>query len=288
MNVRELQRNEDLYIYRNSMQISQQTGLIGHLRGDFGHYGNEFWSTWWGFREDRKTEDFKSELDVVINTLRADGNALANLDSMKTFCKDKELRLNPYGDVRSYAEINDNVPFFEESDLSLQSFENYSDLDRLGRCGIAYALIGEELMPTEERGTIGMVKPSGWHTVKYDFVDGKYLYNRCHLIGYQLAGENANEKNLITGTRYFNTIGMLPFENDVADYVRETKKHVLYRVTPFYTGENLVADGVLMEAYSVEDKGAGVCYNVFIYNVQPGVKIDYKTGESKLDTTARK
>ena len=193
-----------------------------------------------------------------------------------------------YDGSSPYAEINDNVPFFEESDLSLQSFENYSDLDRLGRCGIAYALIGEELMPTEERGTIGMVKPSGWHTVKYDFVDGKYLYNRCHLIGYQLAGENANEKNLITGTRYFNTIGMLPFENEVADYVHKTKNHVLYRVTPFYTGENLVADGVLMEAYSVEDKGAGVCYNVFIYNVQPGVKIDYKTGESKLDTTARK
>ena len=154
-------------------------------------------------------------------------------------------------------------------------------MDDLGRCGTAYANICPELMPTEERGEIGMVKPSGWHTVRYDdLVDGKYLYNRCHLIGYQLAGENANEANLITGTRAMNVDGMLPFENDVADYVDETGNHVLYRVTPVFLEQNLLASGVLMEAYSVEDEGAGVCYCVYVYNVQPGITIDYATGES--------
>lgn len=179
--------------------------------------------------------------------------------------------------------LHDNQPeFTEEEKKNTDAFENYSKLDGLGRCGVAYANICKELMPTEKRGEIGKVKPSGWHTVKYDVVDGKYLYNRCHLIGYQLAGENANEKNLITGTRYLNVEGMLPFEDQVAEYVKESNHHVLYRVTPVYEGDNPVAEGVQMEAYSVEDKGTGVCFNVFVYNVQPGVSIDYATGESYL------
>lgn len=184
----------------------------------------------------------------------------------------------------AYCEINGNVPYFSEDEMVTEAFENYSDLDFLGRCGVAYANICKEIMPTEERGEIGMIKPSGWHTVKYnDRIDGNYLYNRCHLIGYQLAGENANEKNLITGTRYLNVTGMLPFENEVADYVESTGNHVLYRVTPVYDGDNLVASGVQMEAESVEDKGAGVSFNVYVYNVQPGVIIDYATGDSEAD-----
>ena len=185
---------------------------------------------------------------------------------------------------KAYCEVDGNVPGFSEDELVTEAFENYSDLDFLGRCGVAYANICKELMPTEERGEIGMVKPSGWHTVKYsDRIDGNYLYNRCHLIGYQLAGENANEKNLITGTRYLNVTGMLPFENEVADYVESTGNHVLYRVTPVFDGDNLVASGVQMEAESVEDKGAGVLFNVYVYNVQPGVIIDYATGASEAD-----
>ena len=184
-----------------------------------------------------------------------------------------------------YAIVNGNVPYFTEDDRTDEPFEHYSKLDALGRCGAAFANICRETMPTEERGAIGHVRPSGWHTVKYDSVDGKYLYNRCHLIGYQLSAENDNEQNLITGTRYLNTEGMLPFENEVADYVRETDGHVLYRVTPLFEGDNLLADGVLMEAYSVEDDGAGVCFNVFVYNVQPGIGIDLLTGESWLEDT---
>lgn len=184
---------------------------------------------------------------------------------------------------KAYTSVNGNVPYFSAAELTTQSFETYSDLDSLGRCGVTYACIGKDLMPTEERGSLGMVKPTGWHTVRYDdLVDGKYLYNRCHLIGYQLTGENANTKNLITGTRYLNIEGMLPFENMVADYIQETSNHVLYRVTPIFEGNSLVANGVLMEGYSVEDKGAGVSYCVFAYNVQPGIEIDYATGESKL------
>ena len=178
------------------------------------------------------------------------------------------------------------MPEFDASDLTrTDPFETYSDLDSLGRCGVAYANICVELMPTEEREPIGQVKPTGWHTAKYDGVDGKYLYNRCHLIGFQLAGENANEKNLITGTRYMNTQGMLPFENKVADYVKSTGNHVLYRVTPVFEGSDLVAQGVQMEAYSVEDQGEGVCFNVFCYNAQPGVGIEYASGESWSDPT---
>lgn len=180
----------------------------------------------------------------------------------------------------AYTVLNDNIPDFPEEDFTKESFETYSDMDSLGRCGVAYANIGEDLMPTTKRGSIGQVKPSGWHTVKYDSVDGKYLYNRCHLIGYQLTAENANEKNLITGTRYLNTEGMLPFENMVADYIKETGNHVLYRVTPLFDGNNLVATGVQMEAESVEDKGDGILYNVFCYNIQPGITIDYKSGDS--------
>lgn len=181
-----------------------------------------------------------------------------------------------------YVIINDNQPYFTQSEMTSTSYEYYSPLDSLGRCGVTHACIGTDIMPTEERGEIGMIKPSGWQTVKYDIVSGKYLYNRCHLIGFQLAGENANEKNLITGTRYLNVEGMLPFENMVADYVKETENHVLYRVTPIFKYDELVARGVLMEALSVEDNGKGICFNVYCYNNQPGITIDYKTGLSSL------
>ena len=181
-----------------------------------------------------------------------------------------------------WVEVNGNRPDFDTSQLDSCSFETYAPLDALGRCGAAYACVGQDLMPTEERGPIGQVKPSGWQLAKYDCVDGKYLYNRCHLIGYQLTGENANEQNLITGTRYLNVEGMLPFENQVADHVRRTGGHVLYRVTPDFQGTELVARGVWMEALSLEDGGAGVCFSVYVYNVQPGITIDYATGESHL------
>ena len=182
----------------------------------------------------------------------------------------------------AYVAVNGNLPFFTDDEITDQSFETYSPLDALGRCGVAFACVGQDLMPTEDRGSIGQVKPSGWHLVKYDCVDGKYLYNRCHLIGYQLTAENANERNLITGTRYLNIEGMLPFENQVAEYVQQTGNHVLYRVTPVFEGDNLLASGVLMEGYSVEDSGDGICFCVYAYNVQPGVQIDYATGESAL------
>lgn len=181
-----------------------------------------------------------------------------------------------------YVVLNNNLPNFTEEDMTTASFELYGDLDQLGRCSTAYANVGSDLMPTQKRGSISSVKPSGWHSVQYDHVDGKSLYNRCHLIGYQLTGENANKKNLITGTRYLNVDGMLPFENMVADYVKETNNHVLYRVTPIFQSDYLVADGVEMEAWSVEDDGEGICFHIFAYNVQPGVTIDYATGESWL------
>lgn len=186
-----------------------------------------------------------------------------------------------------YVALASNEPGFLPGELTESSYEVYSPLDSLGRCGTASACVGTDLMPTEKRGTIGSVKPTGWQTTKYDCVDGLYLYNRCHLIGYQLTGENANKQNLITGTRYLNVDGMLPFENMVADYVKETGNHVLYRVSPVYTGDNLVADGVQMEARSVEDGGEGISFNVYVYNVQPGVEIDYATGESWLAGTPR-
>lgn len=182
----------------------------------------------------------------------------------------------------TYTVLNNNIPEFSENEITTTAFEEYSELDDLGRCGVAFACIGEEIMPTEERGAIGQIKPSGWQMAKYDIVDGKYLYNRCHLIGYQLSGENANEKNLITGTRYMNVDGMLPFENKVADYIKETKNHVMYRVTPIFEGNNLLAKGVHMEAFSVEDNGEGVSFNVFVNNIQPGIEINYLDGTSKL------
>ena len=181
----------------------------------------------------------------------------------------------------AYVEINGNIPFFQETDITTTAYEEYSPLDRLGRCGPAMACLGRETMPTEERGEIGMIRPSGWHTVRYDdLIEDKYLYNRCHLIAYMLAGENDNELNLITGTRYMNTEGMLPFEIETIDYILSTGNHVLYRVTPCFFENDLVATGVLMEAYSVEDNGRGLSFNVFVFNIQPGIVIDYKTGNS--------
>lgn len=188
----------------------------------------------------------------------------------------------PDYDGKAYVELNGNMPEFSESEKTYsKSFEEYGKLDSLGRCTYAVSCIGKDLMPTEKRGSIGSVKPSGWHISKYDFVDGKYLYNRCHLIGYQLTAENANERNLITGTRYLNVEGMLPFENNVADYIEITNNHVYYKVTPIFEGNNLVANGVQMQAYSVEDNGQGISFNVYCYNVQPGVAIDYATGDNQ-------
>ena len=187
-----------------------------------------------------------------------------------------------------YVAVNGNVPFLTIDDGATTSFETYSELDNLGRCGVCVASIGKDIMPTEERGNIGSVKPSGWQTAKYDFVDGKYLYNRCHLIGFQLTGENANARNLITGTRYLNIEGMLPFENMIDAYIEQTGNNVVYRSTPVFTGNNLLADGVLLEAYSVEDQGSGISFCVYCYNVQPEITIDYSTGENFLSGEAQK
>ena len=189
--------------------------------------------------------------------------------------------------TEAYIEVNGNIPYFTDADKTTTAYEKYSELDSLGRCGVVMACIGRELMPKadEERGSISSVTPSGWEQAKYDtaLIDGGYLYNRAHLIGWQLTAENANERNLITGTRYFNVDGMLPFENMVADYIKETGNHVLYRVTPDFQGNNLVATGVTMEAYSVEDNGEGIQFCVYVYNFQPGILIDYTTGKSRLD-----
>lgn len=201
-------------------------------------------------------------------------------ENYEVFESDSEI---PEFSGEPYYVINDNVPYFTEEDYADESYEFYSELDELGRCGMVIGNIGSDLMPTEERGNIGHIKPTGWHSVQYDHVDGKSLYNRCHLIGFQLTAENDNEKNLITGTRYLNVQGMLPFENMIADYIHETDNHVLYRVTPIFEGDNLVAHGVQMEAISVEDEGDGICFNVFAYNNQPGVGIDYATGENWLE-----
>lgn len=218
-----------------------------------------------------KAEQEKTSANAQQETVPVSGTQQSDI-SMETI---------PEYDGEPYVVIDDNEPNFTEEELQPEAYETYGTLDALGRCSTAEASIGEGLMPTEKRGAIGQVKPTGWHTVKYDMVEGKYLYNRCHLIGYQLTAENANEKNLITGTRYMNTEGMLPFENMVADYIKETGNHVMYRVTPVFEGENLVASGVQMEAESVEDQGADLSFNVYVYNVQPGVEIDYKTGESR-------
>ena len=213
------------------------------------------------------TENSETVVEAAIHNLNAAVDAIADTTI-------PEYSGNPY------VSLNDNIPYFTDEELAITPFELYSGVDYIGRCGAAYANICKEIMPTEERGEIGSVKPSGWHTVKYDCIDGMFLYNRCHLIGYQLAGENANTKNLITGTRYLNVEGMLPFENMVGDYVNETNNHVLYRVTPVYEENNLVASGVIIEAKSVEDNGDGILFNVYCYNVQPGISIDYLTGES--------
>ena len=182
--------------------------------------------------------------------------------------------------VTAYVEINDNIPFFTDEEIVMESYESYGELDGLGRCTVAIACVGTDIMPSDDRGSISSVDPTGWQSVQYDFVSGKYLYNRCHLIGFQLTGENANKQNLITGTRFLNINGMLPFEDMIADYVKETGNHVMFRVTPIFEGDNLVASGVLMEAISVEDDGEGICFCVYAYNNQPGVVIDYATGDS--------
>lgn len=218
-------------------------------------------------------------LPGIINVLQADHPSV--LGTGQSTAADFVI---PQYTGSAYAEINGNIPFFQESDITTTAYEEYSPLDRLGRCGPAMACLGRETMPTEERGEIGMIRPSGWHTVRYDdLIEDKYLYNRCHLIAYMLAGENDNDLNLITGTRYMNTEGMLLFEIEVADYIFKTGNHVLYRVTPCYAGDDLVAAGVLIEAYSVEDNGQGLAFNVFVFNVQPGVIIDYRTGNSSRE-----
>lgn len=238
-----------------------------------------------------KTEPSESKTDnssVSNSAEQSDAKSDAKSDDKKTVKPAKEsvssfsLSSVPVYSVSPYATVNNNIPFFTQQDYTTDSYEYYSDLDSLGRCGVCVASIGKDLMPTQERGSISSIKPSGWQTVKYDNVDGKYLYNRCHLIGYQLSGENDNQKNLITGTRYLNVQGMLPFENMVADYVKETGNHVLYRSTPVFDGNNLLASGVLLEGYSVEDNGSGICFNVFCYNVQPDISIDYATGNSSF------
>jgi len=195
----------------------------------------------------------------------------------------EDLESIPEFSGKEYAIVNDNIPFFTEDEIVTKSYEKYSELDSLGRCGVAMACVGIDIMPKEDRGDIDGVKPSGWVQASYDCVPGSFLYNRCHLIGFQLTGENDNVKNLITGTKFMNNEGMLPFENMVAKYIKEYENHVMYRISPIFKGNNLVASGVLMEAWSVEDEGEGICLNVYLYNNQPGVRINYATGESKLD-----
>lgn len=220
--------------------------------------------------------------ETTVKTASASTTKATTKPTTKSAATNAKVDLSkiPAFSNKPYVTINNNQPGFTSSDKTTQSFERYSSLDSKGRCGVAYACIGKDLMPTGERGNIGSVKPTGWHTVKYAGIDGNYLYNRCHLIGWQLTGENANEKNLITGTRYMNVEGMLPFENMVADYIKETGNHVLYRVTPIFSGNNLLASGVQMEAYSVEDNGDGICFNVYCYNAQPGITINYSDGSS--------
>lgn len=230
----------------------------------------------------RKKQNPKSIIATLIVLLCVGGYGIYQENKKEDNFPSYNIEEIPVYNGQDYIIINNNKPNFKEEDYTLTSYERYSNFDALGRCGVATANIGVDLMPTEERGSIGMVKPSGWHTVKYDIVEGKYLYNRCHLIGYQLTGENANEQNLITCTRQMNTKGMLAFENKVAEYVKDTNNHVLYRVTPIFEGENLVVTGVEIEAHSIEDNGSGIEFHIFVYNVQEGIEIDYKTGDSKL------
>ncbi len=227
-------------------------------------------ASWVINKQENNTENQQNETNITAEQAQTAENTVSNT----TY----NLSNIPEYTDKIYIEINNNISYFEKSEHTTKAFENYSQLDSLKRCGVAYANICKEIMPTEKRGDISNVKPTGWKQTKYD---GKFLYNRCHLIGYQLAGENANELNLITGTNYFNVEGMLPFENKVAEYIdKNNNNHVLYRVTPDFKGDNKVASGVEMEAYSVEDNGQGVQFNVYIYNVQPGITINYQTGES--------
>ena len=228
--------------------------------------------------------DIKNEIQDFVSDLMGDDSTTETNSPVNVVVNGNFT----YEDIPEYAgeayvSVNDSIPFFSDEDKNTNVFETYSKLDSLGRCGVAYANICKELMPTDDREDIGSVTPSGWKQVKYDFISGKYLYNRCHLIGFQLAGENANPLNLITGTRYLNIDGMLPFENLVDDYVDETNNHVLYRVTPIFKGNELVCRGVLMEGFSVEDNGESICFCVFAYNVEPGVIINYADGSSQLD-----
>ncbi len=226
---------------------------------------------------DKIIEAGKNAIDMVVTDTLED--ILGNMDIPSV-----DIDSIPEFDGSTpYVIINNNIPFFTDDEKVTTSYELYGDLDELGRCTITVACIGQDLMPEEERGSIGSVKPSGWQSVKYDIVDGGYLYNRCHLIGYQLTGENANKQNLITGTRYLNIEGMLPFEDMVADYIKETGNHVMYRATPIFDGDNLVAHGVIIEGWSVEDNGEGICFNIYAYNAQPGVVIDYSNGDSYLE-----
>lgn len=229
-------------------------------------------------------EEVELAINVAVPVLNAMLDGPQEGDSPYEWQEEDAIALEEIPEFTDHAfvTINGGIPFFREEELTTESFEEFAELDELGRCGVTMACVGVDLMPTEERGEIGHVKPSGWQSVKYDIVDGKYLYNRCHLIGFQLTGENANKCNLITGTRYLNIEGMLPFENMVADYVKETGNHVLYRVTPIFEGDNLLAGGVVLEGLSVEDGGEDICFCVYAYNVQPGITIDYATGESYL------
>ena len=229
-----------------------------------------------------------TELDPKADTIAADGVLSGDNEQNGAHSDDIGAEfdfsaLPPYSG-EPYISVCGGDPDFSEDEITSVSYEYYSELDALGRCGVCIASVGQDIMPTEKRGSIGQVKPTGWQTVKFDFVDGNYLYNRCHLIGFQLTGENANRRNLITGTRYLNVEGMLPFENMVADYVKETGNHVMYRVTPIFVGDELLARGVHIEAESVEDGGDGIMFNVFCYNVQPGVVLDYATGEGTADS----
>ncbi len=264
---------EQYYVYRQ--QVNELTGL---------------WESWNKVATvDSTVLKFVDET-VLSNTVYRYTVKAVNNKSTSSFGESLTVKVIGNSDIPMYsgslvAVINNNIPQFKNVEITDKAFEQYAELDSLGRCGTAFACLGVETLPTEERGDIGTIKPTGWHTVKYDCVDGKYLYNRCHLIGFQLSAENANEKNLITGTRYLNVEGMLPFENMVADYIKETNNHVMYRVTPVFDGDNLLCNGVRMEAYSVEDEGEGISFNVFVYNIQPSINIDYATGESSMDGT---
>ncbi len=240
------------------------------------------------FTEERVTKEDAPPVKEDETPANGDNGGAVSPNTENLGTEKLELSTVPAYNGSPFAVVLDNLPFFAASEITATAFESYSQLDALGRCGAALASCGKEIMPKEgeERGSISSIKPSGWVQAQYDIVSGKYLYNRCHLIGWQLSAENANKKNLITGTKYINVEGMLPFENMVADYIKETGNHVMYRITPHYHGTDLVASGVQMEAYSVEDGGEGICFNVYCYNVQPGIKIDYATGQSALTVTA--